>query len=231
MVITNIRSSSPYRITVVTDVAADVTATDYVITRLDNASTAATVSYAFAVDTKTAELVVANEALIDGVVYVVSLPGQSGAPSAQVAYRLPLLQSQVPVSPAEDPEAEAFGVDIDWFADKLTASGDTPVIRGRQCLVNDLAVISMILPGEIFHRPNAGAGLQLNTNAPMTSNQIKQVTGSITREWYKDSRVRQGSVNVTASVLANTGQLIVSGTVIPVAIDEPTVVKLPGGGT
>lgn len=231
MIFTNVRSSSPYRITVTTDVASDLVATNYVVTRADGASTAATVSLAFQVVANVAELVVANEPLIDGIAYIVSNPVASGAPSAQVTYRQPLFQSQVPVSPAEDPEAEAFGVDIDWLADSMTGSGDTPAVRGRQCMINDLAVIAMITKGELFHRPDAGAGVKLFVNGPMTDQSAKLVSGSVTREWYKDPRVKQGGITVVVSRAAATGQLSLVGTVLPVAIDDPTIVKLPGGGT
>lgn len=231
MIFINVRSPSPFRISVTTDTAPDLTAADYVLTRVDNASTAATVSRAFATGPTTAELVVINEPLLDGVIYNIALPTQPGAPSATVAYRQPLLQNQTPIFPAEDPEAEAFGVDIDWLADSFGPDGDTPEIRGRQCLTNDLAVISLIQKGELFHRPNSGAGVKLNTNAPMTAQQVRLVTGALTREWYKDLRVRQGGVTIRTDVLAATGQLRVYGSVLPVAIDDPTIVKLPGGGT
>jgi hypothetical protein len=230
MVFLSVRSASPYRITVTTDVSPDLTATNYVITRQDGASTAAYVSNAFKTGFNTVELTVAGEVLIDGVVYIISDPFASGSPSGVVSYRQPLNQSQVPVSPAEDPEAEAFGIDIDWFADSLTGSGDTPVVRGRQCLVNDLAVICLIQKGELFHRPDAGAGVKLSVNGPMGDREVKQVIGAVTREWYKDARVRQGGVDVRGNV-DTSGRLTLTGTVLPVAIDDPTKVKLPGGGT
>lgn len=231
MIFVNVRSQSPYRISAVTDTAPDLTASDYVLTRADNASTAATISRVFTTGSNSVDLVVSGEALIDDVVYVLSLPTQPGAPSAQVAYRSPLNQSQVPVGAAEDPEAEAFGVDIDWFADSFTPTGDTPTVRGRQCLTNDLAVISLIQPGELFHRPDAGAGVKLSTNAPMSAQQVKLVSAALTREWYKDPRVRQGGVTIKTDISAATGRLLIYGTVLPVAVDDPTVVKLPGGGT
>lgn len=229
MTIINARSSSPFRITVTTDTAPDTTASDYTITRQDGATTNATVSSAFVTGFNTADLVVSNEALMDGVVYIIAIPSQST--SLPVSYRLPLLQSQVPVAPAEDPEAEAFGVDIDWFADALVGNGDTPTIRGRQCFVNDLAVIALIQKGEIFHRPDAGAGAKLNTNAPMSNLSVQKVAGSLTREWYKDPRTKPGGVTTRVDISASTGQLSVYGTVLPLAIDDPAIVKLPGGGT
>lgn len=231
MIFINVRSSSPFRITILCDTAPDLVASNYVLARVDGASTTATISLAFSVLTNTVELVVSDEPLIDGVQYLISDPSALGAPSAVVAYRQPLLQTQVPVAPAEDPEAEAFGVDIDWFADSLTASGDTPEVRGKQCLTNDLAIISLIQKGELFHRPDAGAGLQLNTNAPMSNLYAKQLVAALTREWYRDPRVRTGGVTVTASVDVASGQLQLTGTVVPLAIDDPTIVKIPGGGT
>jgi hypothetical protein len=231
MIFLSVRSSSPYRITVMTDVAPDTTASDYVLTRQDNASSASTITNAFLTESRVVELTVGGAPLIDGIVYLLALPLQPGAPLAKVSYRQPLSQTQAPVSPAEDPEAEAFGVDNDWLANALTASGDTPNIRGLQCLVNDLAVIAMIQKGEIFHRPDAGAGLQLDVNAPMTGQQVKRTTGTVTREWYKDARVRQGGITVKADVSASTGRLTLYGTVLPIAIDDPALVKLPGGGT
>lgn len=233
MHILNIQSAAPYRITATFDVAPDLTPGDYVLKRLDGASLASAVTYVFLnpPGSNTAEIAVGGEGMLDGVVYVLSLPGQPASPSAQIAYRQPMYQSQVPQYPAEDPEAEAFGVDIDWFADGLTGAGDTPTIRGRQCLTNDLAIIAMISKGEIFHRPDAGAGLKLDVNGPMTDFQVKAVVGALTKEWYRDARIAQNSVSVTASVNASTGQLTVAGSVTPLAIDDPTIVRLPGGGT
>lgn len=231
MIFTNVRSPSPFRIAVTSDTAPDLTVADYVLARVDNASTAARISHVFTTGPTTAELVVVNEPLLDGVVYSISLPTQPGAPTATVAYRQPIILSQVPVAPAEDPEAEAFGVDIDWLAESFGPDGDTPQVRGRQCLTNDLAVIALIQKGELFHRPDAGAGVKLFTNSPMTAQGVRLVVGALTREWYKDPRVRQGGVTVKTDVAAATGQLRVYGTVLPVAVDDPTIVKLPGGGT
>jgi len=227
----SIRSFSPFRITVTTDVAPDLTASDYVLTRQDNVSSNATVNYAFASDPHTVELAIGGDGLVDGVVYTLALPLQPGAPIAVVAYRTPLLQSQTPIAPAEDPEAEAFGVDIDWMADALTAAGDTPTVRGRQCLVNDLAAISVINRGELFHRPDAGASLKLDVNGPMTNRQVSVVTGALVREWSKDARVQRNGVSLRVNVSASTGRLTIFGTVLPIAIDDPLLVKLPGGGT
>lgn len=224
--IINAISRSPWRITVVLDTTPSVTLSDYTITRLDGADNYSVVSRAFLTGTNTVELTL-TPGLLDSIIYKVTYTGGS---SAQIAYRQPAIQSQVPVGTAEDPEAEAFGIDYDWFADALTASGDTPMVRGRQCLVNDLAVISLIQKGEIFHRPDAGAGVKLSVNGPMGDREIKQVVGALTREWYKDARVRQGGIDIRPSV-DTSGRLIITGTVIPVAIDDPTVVKLPGGGT
>lgn len=231
MIFLNVVSRSPFRITVATDVAPDTTPGNYSLVRQDNVSSNAFVAYAFLVDANTVELAIGGDGLVTGAVYVLSDPIAPGAPSAVVAYRSPLLQSQVPVAPAEDPETEAFGVDIDWLADALTAFGDTPSVRGRQCLINDLAVIAMINPGELFHRPDAGAGLKLNVNAPMTSKQVSTVTGALVREWSKDARVSRNGATVKAEVSASTGRLTVFGTIIPAAIDDPLIVKLPGGGT
>lgn len=224
--ILNVVSRSPWRVTVTLDLTPSLVTTDYTITRADGANNYISVSSVFALGSNNVELTLSG-ALLDGVAYIISYPSGS---TASVVYRQPSYQSQVPVGAAEDPEAEAFGIDYDWFADGLTAAGDTPMVRGRQCLINDLAVIALIQKGELFHRPDAGAGVKLSVNGPMTDREVKQVVGAVTREWYKDSRVRQGGIDVRGNV-DTSGRLTLTGTVLPVAIDDPTVVKLPGGGT
>jgi len=168
--------------------------------------------------------------MIPGVAYTLSLPNGPGAPTANLAYTLPLNLSPIPAVGAEDPEAETYGVDIDWLADNFVGNGDTPVIRGRACVVNDLQSLALINPGEIFHRPDAGAGMKLRVNSPNQQNEVSKATAALKREWSRDPRVRQNGVSIKAD-LSTVGTLSISGTVQTIAIDEPLNFKVPGGGS
>jgi len=68
-------------------------------------------------------------------------------------------------------------------------------------------------------------------NGPMTNRQVSVVTGSLVREWSKDARVQRNGITVKVDVSASTGRLTIFGTILPVAIEDPLLVKLPGGGT
>lgn len=98
----------------------------------------------------------------------------------------------------DDPEAEAFGVDVDWLADSLTASGDLPDVRGLAALKHDLAGVAVLSPGELPHRPLAGVGLRSRVNASADDGAISDVRADLIAAFTADDRVRDATAEVTA---------------------------------
>lgn len=229
MAILNLFSRSPWRITLIKDATPTVTLADYVITRKDSAPTTIVVNYAFLVGPNAVELSL-SEAMLLGVIYTLTLPNDGGAPSALIAYSQPAVLSPIPGVGTEDPEAETYGIDIDWLADATVGNGDTPTVRGRACVMNDLASLALISPGEIFHRPGVGAGLKLRVNAPGQTAELNSAMAALKREWSRDPRVRQNGVSIKGS-LSSSGTTTIVGTVQTIALDEPLIIKVPGGGS
>jgi hypothetical protein len=151
------RARSRWRISVTFDgvFGGWTTPANYTLTRADGSPTSAVVSRAFSTDSTTVELAL-SEALLEGVIYTLVAVGVTASTSVS------MLSPPAPVTSSgqvDDPEADAFGVDIDWLAPALDATGDIPEIRGTECLRHDLIAVAMTRPGELFHRPDAGAGI------------------------------------------------------------------------
>jgi hypothetical protein len=134
----------------------------------------------------------------------------------------PLLQPAGLV-PLDDPEAEALGVDWDWLAASLDGAGDLPLVRGRPCLLHDLAAIAETVPGELFHRPREGAGLPTRVNGPAA---LGSLAASVRAAWRADDRVRRATVEVTAGT---NGEVTISGKIEPVALNETIPVTTRSG--
>ncbi len=195
------RARSAWRLVVQFDGAFGglATAATYALARADGARCTAAVRLAWAIDAAGAELAL-TEPLLEGALYTLTAAGVTGA--AQVAHRAALAQA-VGAARAEDPEAEAFGVDWDWLAPALAAGGDLPEVRGRRCLPRDLAAIAVTEPGELFHRPDEGVGLGSDVNGTRAPDEI---AGALRRQWGRDDRVaevRQLRVTVDTSGTAH----------------------------
>jgi hypothetical protein len=200
-VITEARARSPWRLRLVFDAipGGATTAASYTLTREDGAGTSAEVARAFAVDATAVELAL-SEALRDHVTYQVALAGV--ADPAAVRYSPPLAQI-LGADRQDDPEAEAFGVDSDWLAERLSGDGDVPEVRGLPCL-----------PGEVYHRPDCGAGIPTRVNGPAP---LSELAAAAKREWLKDDRVKRASPKVTES---SAGEISIRGDVQSVALDD-----------
>jgi hypothetical protein len=122
------RARSRWRISVTFDgvFGGWTTPANYTLTRADGSPTSVTVSRAFATDSTTVELAL-SEALLEGVIYTLVAAGVAGRRASRcVSPPAPVTSSGM----VDDPEADAFGVDIDWLAPALDATGDIPEIRG-----------------------------------------------------------------------------------------------------
>jgi hypothetical protein len=98
------------------------------------------------------------EPLLPGALYVVrDLVSNT---QASLVYR-----SEPPAAPAAagDPEAEAFGCDLDWLSPR-SPSGDVVVVSGLPALRHDVAALAHLSPSELPHRPLAGMGLVQRVN-------------------------------------------------------------------
>lgn len=209
---------SAWRVGVTFDAAwgGMATATNYQFARQDGVGTTVVANVAFNTDTLGVDLAL-SEGLNVGVVYFVSAAGVSG--SAAVAY---LVAPPQPAGalPEDDPEAEAFGVDIDWLAPSLDQSGDAPEIRGRACLKNDLPAIAKTMPGELYHRPHDGGGLPSEVNGP---DSVDDIGARVRGQWLKDSRVRDAQLRVTVDT---AGGVQIAAQVTPAALDQPLPVQV-----
>lgn len=190
MSIRQLTATSQYRVHVVLGEPAStytpniLVATNWSITRVDNAGgVSLSVTFAFQTDLTSLDLALSGP-LVPGVPYTVS---ESPAGSGIVSWLSPASQTSGS-SLAGDPEAEAFGVDVDWLATSLTPSGDMPEIRGLDCLKNDLVAIAKTDPSELFHRPKEGAGLLSKVNGP--GSDTDEVARSLRPTWQRDARVR-----------------------------------------
>jgi hypothetical protein len=216
------RARSRWRITITFDgsFAGWTTSTTYAIARADGAPTSVTVSRAFATDSTTIELAL-SEALLEDVVYALSATAVTGSTSVAVQSAP---TEQTPRGAIDDPEAEAFGVDVDWLAPSLDATGDIPTIRGRECLRADLIAIAFTAPGELFHRPDAGAGIPDEVNGPA---ELDDLIAATKREWQRDDRINR--LEPMRAEISTAGEVSIRAIVIPIAIDEPLPVSVNRG--
>lgn len=217
----NALARSPWRVALLFDGAFGGMASPatYTFARVDGVGTLITTSRAWNTDTLAVDLALSGP-LLEGVVYAVTAAGVSG--SIQVSFRSPLPRVTAE-RPIDDPEAEAFGVDINWLADALDATGDIPTTRGRACLVADLAAIAVTQRGELVHRPDAGAGLDADVNGP--GNDLGETQAAVKGEWLKDPRVRAAS---TPAQISTTGDVTINGQVTPVALNTSIPVTVSG---
>jgi hypothetical protein len=207
-----------WRIRAVFDAAfgAWETASTYTLTRADGARTECTVTRAFSIDVCAVDLVL-SEALLEGVIYVVTAAGVTGSASVGVARTIRQEDARIEVG---DPEAEAFGVDIDWLATSLDANGDSPEVRGLPCLRHDLVAIANTGPTELYHRPGRGAGLRDRVNGPSAN-----VGAACRTEWLRDPRVRTVANTETVN---NDGERYVRSDITPIALDSAFEVRSDG---
>lgn len=105
--------------------------------------------------------------------------------------------AQVDLEAPGDPEAEALGLDVDWFGE-LDPSGDARTERGEACLRHDLAARALTRPGELVHQPTAGAAT-IEQNAPSGAARASLYQAALRREALDDDRVEDAAVAVTVT--------------------------------
>lgn len=197
--IRRLRAETPRRLVLELD-ATDADALDptsYVVTRTDGVATAVTVDVAW-LARSTVYVLALTEALVPGVEYTLT-PDWTAARA--VVWRLPLPQTDEEGDPY-DPEAEAYGLDVDWLSDALDGERDAPVIRGRECLKHDLIAVALTHHGELVHDPGVGAGAGGYVNQAGAGRRPAELAATWRRLALEDARVAQADVSYT---VASTG--------------------------
>lgn len=139
------------------------------------------------------------EPLLDGERYV--LAHDMSATTADVAWfppaTPPAQQARAGFEPEAlgDPEAEVFGLDVDWFGDEQDARGDFPVTKGLAALKHDLAALTVLNPAELIHRPGAGLGMRRRVNATSSDAELQELAAEARAAYLNDPRVRDASVD------------------------------------
>jgi hypothetical protein len=212
---------SRWRIAALFDAAFGGMATPgtYVLTRLDGAPTSITITRAWNTDTPAVDLALSG-ALLDSVIYVLAATGV-GTP-ARVSFIPPLSDSIAVDGEPDDPEGEAFGIDIDWLA-PLGPDGDVPQARGVASLLHDLGAVAVMSPGELFHRPDVGADMPQRVNGPNNAAELGGITARLKREWLRDDRVRACTVTTTATT---DGSVKATGEISTPALREPVSIAV-----
>lgn len=195
MAIVSVYARSPHRIVVSMNPAPTTTTADYVLERKDGAGTLARPTLVWLTNGNTAEIAL-SEAMLSDVVY--QLVYQAGTP-IDLIYK----DAQLPVdgpSATEDLETEVLGLDVDWMASELTASGDLPDIKGRDCFRLDLVAAAFIQPGELTHKPQEGAGAPRFVNGPGIAEKKRQLQGDLLKQWLRDPRTSQDGTELEVSI-------------------------------
>jgi hypothetical protein len=188
------------------------------VSRVDGAGgVSLSVNFAFQTDLTSLEL-----ALSGGLVPDVKYLFEYGPAGTGITAYIPPISQSSRGSSQDDPEAEALGIDVDWLAESLDASGDMPTIRGRDCLSNDLVAIAKTDPGELFHRPKEGGGMLSQVNGP--GNDLDAVARALRATWSRDRRVK--SVNTIEVSHDTDGTVTASTSVQPVALSELLAVRV-----
>ena len=211
-------SPSPYRIRMTLTAAGSTTASDYTLTREDGAPTAITCTVAWQTGPSTAVEIALSDPMIDGVTYLVAL---SGFGSAVVSYRTPLV---VGAFQADDPEIDIFGIDIDWLASDLGADGDAPQARGLDSFRRDKGVEAVLVPGDLVHRPDRGAGIPLRVNGPGSDDELRRMASALKQQYGLDELVEPGGVSVTASA-DGSGFVTLTASIKTIALEQPVAVR------
>lgn len=182
-----------------------VQVSDFAITRQDGGPTTAEVASLFAVDGNSLELKL-SERLISKVHYVFAYAAQSIA----VTY-FPAAKFDPVVAPVnEDPDAEANGVDLAWISDDPGPDGDCRRRKGLACVQYDLVNRAMLVPGELVQDQSAGASMPQKINGSGGRFELLQIAGTLDREWRRDDRVDDVSVD---PVVGTDGEVDFNGQV------------------
>jgi hypothetical protein len=220
LAITQVYARTPFRVRVVFSGGspAGQPASAFALTRQDGGPNEIVISSLFPFDTASLELS-ASSRLLAGIIYVLTWSGQA----IPFSYAAPLAQRQ-DAAPTrdDDPEAEAFGVDVAWLFSEPTAGGDCPQRRGRACNEYDLPRRAVLKRGELVHLPNAGGNLLDSINGPNDVGTALEQAAAVEADRRNDERL----TDVEADVSTDTeGRTLLNGRVVPFATGLPIEVR------
>ena len=164
--------------------------------------------------------IVPAEPLLPGLEY--TLDHASGGRTLRATLRLSA-RSTSPALVAEtgDPAAQAFGVDVDWLADDLTSGRDLPEVRGLAAFRHDCAVVAFLEPGELVHRPRAGAGVLRRVNGPGAAGTLGETAADVRAALLGDPRT--ASADVEARISPEDGNVTLSFTLLTRPLPDETI--------
>jgi hypothetical protein len=219
LAMTQVYARTPFRIRVVFSGGspAGQPASAFALARQDGGPNEIVVSSLFPFDVASLELSVSSP-LLAGIIYLLTWSAQSVA----FSYTVPIAQD-AQITPADDdPEAEAFGVDLAWLFSAPTADGDCPQRRGRACLEYDLPKRAVLKKGELVHLPASGGGLLDTINGPNDVGTLLELASTVEADWRGDDRLSE----VQADISTDTdGNAILGGRVTPFATGLPMEVR------
>lgn len=201
--------------------ASYTTTSNYAVTRKDGGPTSVAVQSVVVLPSTSPALVgdlVLTEPLISDVTYILTF---NGADTAELSWREPEVSASHDRL-VDDPEAEVFGVDVDWIFGDPTPDGDAPEIRGQQCLVEDCACVAFLFPGELVQYPEDGAGLPDRVNGPISSASGSELNAKVVAQWRRDDRVIDASSELS---IGTDGSVDLYGRVKSVAIAKDLTVR------
>ena len=218
-----VSSPQPWRLLAAFDGTPSTTASNYTVARVDGLSSTIVVTFAWR-ESGNAVVLALSGPLLDGVAYTLAASGSST--TLQVGARGAAKPADSPT--VSDLAERRWGLDLAWCSGGgLDSRGQVARRAGVECVRHDLAALCLLAPGELFHRPRAGANLRRFVNGPSTL--ASAVEGAIRSAWTRDPRVRSGTVALETRMDLPTGELEVTGQVTldasgeVLAIDSSTV--------
>jgi hypothetical protein len=185
-------------------------ASAFTLARADGGANTIKIVNAFTPDMGQRELVT-SEPLSIGTLYAITWSGNTLTCVFNVAPDDPMFAPD-----ADDPEAEVFGVDLDWIFGQPTADGDCPRRTGQECLVHDLAARVELKKGELVHLPTKGANIKQDTNGPAAPADLLATQATLDAEFRDDDRVADLAITVEES--DSQGGFNYDARIVPVAI-------------
>ena len=211
---------SPWRVRAVFagGTPSGVLAGDFAITRKDGGPCTIAVASLISIDVNALELVL-SEATLAGVSYVATW----SAAAFGFQFSTPLSQNPAVQPIGDDPEAEAYGVDLAWISDDPHADGDCARRRGVACLEYDLPNRAALIPGELVQDQGAGANLPQQINGSAGNADLVQIASRLEAEFKRDDRVQDAEINTSDGALQ--GDVNFNGQVLTIATGLPVQVR------
>ena len=219
--IQQIITTTPYRATVKLTVPAAGydSAENYSIARADGSFSRLSIDTVIVYGDTHVELLF-DEAVVPGSRYTITfVPTAATGEFTGIAYDA--IDDVLPDGTIDDPEADAFGIDIDILSPVLE-NGDIPLVTGRECLLMNLSDLCFTAPREIAHRLRDGVGIQRRVNASAAPSRVDEARALIRLAVLGDARIRAATVeDVTDGT--KPGQTVLRINALPHALEGETL--------